>query len=268
MLVVTHVGTLFVHQFTSKGKSVASWAALYGNCPHHMEPITTGCHLTLMFNLVHNPKLKDQQYVSKYYYPKATQTKEQSAVPKESVTVMTTCLLKAVEAHCALAKPLGKRKPLGIMLSHHYISNKPTLAGLKGVDQLVANAIRSVRRVQLLPVLVYHHLVTDKWEYDPKSKANVVAFTRPRGQPPPSAHQDAHLCRHGGGPARRGTAHGWVQLHGQLGLSRDHRLHLLQRHTARQQPSQLAQGTSAVSNSRAFFSYMTVGSTLTFEINI
>jgi hypothetical protein len=174
---VTHAGASFVHQFASEGKSVASWAALYGDCPHRVEPVTAGCRLTLTFDLVHDPELKDQRYVPKYYYPKAIRTEERSAVPEESVAVMTTRLLKAVEAHCALAKPLGKRKPLGIVLSHRYVGNEPTLAGLKGVDRLVADAIGSVRRVQLLPVLVYRHLVTDKWEYDPNSEAGVVAFT-------------------------------------------------------------------------------------------
>ncbi|ELR20150.1 uncharacterized protein ACA1_116010 [Acanthamoeba castellanii str. Neff] len=83
----------------------------------------------------------------------------------------------AVEAHYAKVEASGKRKPFGIVLSHRYVGNEPTLAGLKGVDRLVADAIGSVRCVQLLPVLVYRHLVTDKWECDPESEADVVAFT-------------------------------------------------------------------------------------------
>jgi hypothetical protein len=152
-LVVTHSGASFVHQFASEQKSVASWAALYGDCPHRVEPVTSGCCLTLTFDLVHDPELQDQRPVFGYQYAKAVRTVERSS------------------------EASGQRKPLGIVLSHRYVGNEPTLAGLKGVDRLVADAIGSVRCVQLLPVLVYRHLVTDKWECDPESEADVVAFS-------------------------------------------------------------------------------------------
>jgi hypothetical protein len=97
-----------------------------------------------------------------------------SGVPTECVEEATARLVTAIRAYGSSA---SGGKPLGIVLSHRYIGNEPSLDGLKGVDRVVAQAIAASWRVKLLPVLVRRHVISKAYGFNASCSAEVIAYT-------------------------------------------------------------------------------------------
>jgi hypothetical protein len=105
---------------------------------------------------------------------KATLPTVSSGVPTECVEEMIKRFIAAVRTYISSAPDA---KPLGIVLSHRYIGNEPSLNGLKGVDRMVAQAVAAVWHVELLPVLVRRRVRTKSYGYKAKCSAEVIAYT-------------------------------------------------------------------------------------------
>ncbi len=127
-LVVRHRGREARLALRSPDPSEAAWAAFFADCPHEVLPVTSGCRLVLVYNLLRKGK---------------------GPLPRPpSYERETAALGQLLRRWCDEEAPASENRPIKLVypLEHAYTPAELSFAALKGADAAAAGVLAAAAR--------------------------------------------------------------------------------------------------------------------------
>jgi hypothetical protein len=155
-----------------------NWVAMYGDCLHKINPVTSGTRVSLIFDIYATPKEFESYegfWSEEYYEPHHTDPKKVRGVSEGIQQVILDGLNQALEGSESVV----------ICLGHKYPHNQTTPAFLKGGDLALYELLKNTYDVKVVACTVVQCLDEDRDQanvtvelftlFDPRSDDSVVS---------------------------------------------------------------------------------------------